>query len=95
MLEYPASMKFNSRRSTVVSKNGMVSTSQPLAAAAGLEILRQGGNAADAALRHRGCPECHRANFHWSGRRLLCLVLRRQNQTGACTQWFRTTPRVH
>ncbi|HKB96157.1 MAG TPA: gamma-glutamyltransferase family protein, partial [Rhizomicrobium sp.] len=37
-------------RSEVVGRNGMVSTSQPLAAQAGLEILRKGGNAIDAAV---------------------------------------------
>jgi gamma-glutamyltranspeptidase/glutathione hydrolase len=41
---------FNSRRSPVFSKNGMVATSQPLAAQAGLQILSIGGNAADAAV---------------------------------------------
>jgi len=37
-------------RSEVMGRNGIVATSQPLAAQAGLEILRKGGNAADAAV---------------------------------------------
>ena len=37
-------------RSAVVARNGMVATSQPLAAQAGLRILQQGGNAIDAAV---------------------------------------------
>ncbi|MEO8357945.1 MAG: gamma-glutamyltransferase [Chloroflexota bacterium] len=41
---------FNSRRSPVYGRNGIVATSQPLATAAGLEILAKGGNAADAAV---------------------------------------------
>ncbi|MBE0409265.1 MAG: gamma-glutamyltransferase family protein [Anaerolineales bacterium] len=41
---------FNSRRSAVMGTRGMVATSQPLAVAAGLEILAGGGNAADAAV---------------------------------------------
>ena len=41
---------FDSRRSPFYALNGIVSTSQPLAAEAGLEILRKGGNAADAAI---------------------------------------------
>ncbi|CAK9785117.1 uncharacterized protein COLE_06437 [Cutaneotrichosporon oleaginosum] len=39
-----------SRRSTVFSSKGIVACSQPLAASAGMTILRAGGNAADAAV---------------------------------------------
>ena len=41
---------FRSRRSNVLARRGMVATSQPLAAQAGLAILQAGGNAADAAI---------------------------------------------
>jgi len=37
-------------RSEVIAQHGMVATSQPLAAQAGLQILTQGGNAIDAAV---------------------------------------------
>jgi gamma-glutamyltranspeptidase/glutathione hydrolase len=41
---------FTSYRSPVLARRGMVASSQPLAAQAGLSILMQGGNAADAAV---------------------------------------------
>ncbi|MFB6198936.1 MAG: gamma-glutamyltransferase, partial [Halobacteriaceae archaeon] len=47
-LEYP--WNYNSRRSAVQATQGMVATSHPLAAQAGLNVLQDGGSAADAAV---------------------------------------------
>jgi gamma-glutamyltranspeptidase/glutathione hydrolase len=43
-------LEFSSHRSPIYATRGIVAASQPLAAAAGLEALRQGGSAADAAV---------------------------------------------
>ena len=40
----------HSTRSVVLGRNGMIATSQPLASAAGLKVLQDGGNAIDAAI---------------------------------------------
>lgn len=45
-LHYP----FPSKRNVTIARQGMVATSQPLAAQVGLRILQQGGNAVDAAI---------------------------------------------
>lgn len=50
-LNYP----YPSQRTTTIAKNGMVATSQPLAAQAGLSILKKGGNAIDAAIATAAC----------------------------------------
>ncbi len=46
LTDYP----YASRRSALLALNGVVATSQPLAASAGLAVLEKGGNAMDAAL---------------------------------------------
>ena len=46
----PLCQKYPSQRFPIYARGGMVNCSSPLAAAAGLSVLRKGGNAADAAV---------------------------------------------
>lgn len=49
-MKLQSSEQYVSRRSPAVSARGMVASSQPLATLAGVDTLRKGGNAADAAV---------------------------------------------
>ncbi len=56
MLQFDGhSYPYAARRNAIYANKGMVATSQPLAAQAGLAILKQGGNAIDAAIATAAC----------------------------------------
>lgn len=55
MLYDPSSYPYSSKRSLSYGSRGMVATSQSLAAQAGLDILKKGGNAIDAAIATAAC----------------------------------------
>ena len=49
-MDNPSYHSFNTRRSVVLSKHAAVATSDPTATQVGIQLLKDGGNAADAAV---------------------------------------------
>ncbi|WP_066458098.1 gamma-glutamyltransferase family protein [Anaerotruncus rubiinfantis] len=70
----PMINQYPSKRNVVYGAKGMVATSQPLAAQAGLEILRQGGNAIDAAIAAATCLAVVECGFNGIGGDAFALV---------------------
>ena len=64
---------YPSRRSPVLARN-VVATSQPLAAQAGLQVLRDGGNAIDAALAAAICLVVVEPTGNGLGSDAFCIV---------------------
>lgn len=69
----PEFISFPSRRSVVHSTNGIVACTQPLAAQAGQRILRNGGNAADAAVAVAACMNMTEPSSTGIGGDMFCL----------------------
>ena len=73
-------------RSEVMAQHGMVATSQPLAAQAGLEILHTGRQRHRCGGRHRGGAQCGRAHDDRRRRRPIRHHLHRQGSQALCAQ---------
>lgn len=73
---------YPSARSTVCAPQGMIATSQPLASAAGLQLLREGGSAADAVLAAAICLTVLEPTSNGIGGDAFALVWDGQQLTG-------------
>jgi gamma-glutamyltranspeptidase len=86
---------FTSRRSPVYSRRGIVATSQPLATAAGIEVLSKGGNAADAAVAAAAALNVTEPTSTGIGGDMFALYFDAQTQASDRPEWIgaRLVPR--
>ncbi|KAJ5987666.1 hypothetical protein N7522_011914 [Penicillium canescens] len=77
----PSFLPFASRRSVVHSTNGIVTCTQPLAAAAGQRILQEGGNAADAAVAVAAALNVTEPSSTGIGGDMFCLFYNAETRT--------------
>lgn len=73
---------YTSYRQPVIARQGMVATSQPLAAQAGLFVLREGGNAVDAAIATAAALTVLEPTSNGIGSDLFAIVWDGQNLQG-------------
>src|SRR5690554_309759 len=78
----PLSYPYASKRLSTYAKKGMVATSQPLAAQAGLEIIKKGGNAIDAAVATASCLTVVEPTSNGIGSDAFCLVWKKNKLYG-------------
>ncbi|XP_077344395.1 glutathione hydrolase-like YwrD proenzyme isoform X2 [Lithobates pipiens] len=89
-----STLEFISRRSPVLCTGGCVASSQPLATGIGLDILKKGGNAADAAVAVAAALNVTEPTSTGIGGDCFCLFYRAENKKVYCLNGSGRCPRA-